>query len=73
MWINFSYSVKGMLLASIKVLMDDLQSVIDLSGLAINQSKSSGFSSAVQIDVVSQILREVFFSRGSLQVRYVSW
>ncbi|KAL0430919.1 UNVERIFIED_CONTAM: Retrovirus-related Pol polyprotein from type-2 retrotransposable element R2DM [Sesamum radiatum] len=58
-------------LPSINILMECLQGFRDVSGLAVNTSKSSIFTAGIQNDELHGILARTDFVRGAMPVRYL--
>ncbi|KAL0438678.1 UNVERIFIED_CONTAM: hypothetical protein Slati_2350800 [Sesamum latifolium] len=58
-------------LPSIHILMECLQEFRDVSGLAVNTSKSSIFTAGIQNDELHGILARTDFDRGEMPVRYL--
>ncbi|KAK4404256.1 hypothetical protein Sango_0794200 [Sesamum angolense] len=58
-------------LSFIHILMKCLQEFRDVSGLAVNTSKSSIFTAGIQNDVLDGILARMEFARGNMLVRYL--
>ncbi|KAL0399880.1 UNVERIFIED_CONTAM: Retrovirus-related Pol polyprotein from type-2 retrotransposable element R2DM [Sesamum radiatum] len=58
-------------LPSISILMECLQEFRDVSGLAVNTSKSSIFTAGIHNDELHGILARTEFVRGAMPVRYL--
>ncbi|KAL0317542.1 UNVERIFIED_CONTAM: hypothetical protein Sangu_2168500 [Sesamum angustifolium] len=58
-------------LPSVHILMECLQEFGDVSGLAVNTSKSSIFTAGIENNILCDILARTEFTRGEMPVRYL--
>ncbi|KAL0314407.1 UNVERIFIED_CONTAM: hypothetical protein Sangu_2285100 [Sesamum angustifolium] len=58
-------------LPSVHILMECLQEFRDVSGLAVNTSKSSIFTAGIENNMLCDILARTEFTRGEMPVRYL--
>ncbi|KAK4408791.1 hypothetical protein Sango_0460100 [Sesamum angolense] len=58
-------------LPSVHILMECLQEFRDVSGLAVNTSKSSIFTAGIKNNMLCDILARTEFTRGEMPVRYL--
>ncbi|KAL0307204.1 UNVERIFIED_CONTAM: putative mitochondrial protein [Sesamum radiatum] len=58
-------------LPSVHILMECLQEFRDVSGLAVNTSKSSIFTAGIENNILCDILARTEFTRGEMPVRYL--
>ncbi|KAL0300489.1 UNVERIFIED_CONTAM: Retrovirus-related Pol polyprotein from type-2 retrotransposable element R2DM [Sesamum calycinum] len=58
-------------LPSVHILMECLQEFWDVSGLAVNTSKSSIFTAGIENNILCDILARTEFTRGEMPVRYL--
>ncbi|KAK4397507.1 Retrovirus-related Pol polyprotein from type-2 retrotransposable element R2DM [Sesamum angolense] len=58
-------------LPSVRILMECLQEFREISGLAVNTSKSSIFTAGIENNILCNILARTEFTRGEMPVRYL--
>ncbi|KAL0380944.1 UNVERIFIED_CONTAM: hypothetical protein Sangu_0158700 [Sesamum angustifolium] len=58
-------------LPSIHILMEYLQELRDVSGLAVNTAKSNIFTAGIQNDILDGVFATTGFARGNMPVRYL--
>ncbi|KAL0354261.1 UNVERIFIED_CONTAM: hypothetical protein Sangu_1007400 [Sesamum angustifolium] len=58
-------------LPSVHILMECLQEFRDISGLAVNTSKSSIFTAGIENNQLREILARTDFAKGEMPVRYL--
>ncbi|KAL0295110.1 UNVERIFIED_CONTAM: Retrovirus-related Pol polyprotein from type-2 retrotransposable element R2DM [Sesamum radiatum] len=58
-------------LPSVHILMECLQEFRDVSGLAVNTSKSSIFTAGIENNILCDIFARTEFTRGEMPVRYL--
>ncbi|KAK4389648.1 putative mitochondrial protein [Sesamum angolense] len=58
-------------LPSVHILMECLQEFRDVSGLVVNTSKSSIFTTGIENNMLCNILARIEFTRGEMPVRYL--